>query len=108
MDFAIFSLFKRAQGIYYRPPHILCHGFLRSGNRRLPNQEQGGFAGIPGISPQYPNKNVSLLKRHPWTDVLGLLGKSCEEIMLHLLLDCGLFLQVDQGKDSYYQLSGRW
>jgi telomerase reverse transcriptase len=63
------------------------------------------MAGIPGIVPLYPNKNVSLLKNHPWNGVLGLLGKNCEEIMLHLLLDCGLFIQLEKSS-SYYQLSG--
>ncbi|OAX77776.1 hypothetical protein ACJ72_07921, partial [Emergomyces africanus] len=106
VDFAIFSLFNRSRDSIYRPPHLLCHGFQRATNQCAPNQEHDALAGIRGIVPQYPNKNVSTLKNPPWTDVLGLLGKSCEEIMLHLLLDCCIFIQVDEKKGSFYQLSG--
>lgn len=73
----------------------------------MPNQEYSALIGIPGIVPQYPNKNVSMLKNFPWTHLLGLLGKNGEEIMLHLLLDCGLFIPLEDEKaGSFYQLSG--
>lgn len=65
------------------------------------------MGGIPGIVPKYPNKNVSMIKAFPWTDVLNLLGENCEEIMLHLLLDCGLFIALDPERGTYYQLSGK-
>ncbi|PGH05494.1 hypothetical protein AJ79_06801 [Helicocarpus griseus UAMH5409] len=108
VDFAILSLFKRFHGhsSFYRPPHLLCHGFQRATDKCHPNHEHAPMAGIPGIVPQYPNKNVSMLKNSPWTDILNLLGKNCEEIMLHLLLDCGVFVQVDRKKGTFYQLSG--
>ncbi|KAL1956097.1 hypothetical protein VTO42DRAFT_7616 [Malbranchea cinnamomea] len=107
VDFAILSLFRRYQGSFYRPPHLLCHGFQWATDSCFPNEEHGPMSNIPGIVPQYPNKNVFLLKNFPWTNVLGLLGKNCEEIMLHLLLDCGLFIQLEGAKSgTYYQLSG--
>ncbi|KAK2816774.1 hypothetical protein FQN49_007996, partial [Arthroderma sp. PD_2] len=103
VDFAIYSLFNpvKAAGA---PSHILCHGYQRVRENLAPNHEYGGCSGIPGLAPRLPNRSVSILKKSPWTDVLGLLGKSCEDIMLHLLLDCGLFIHL-QG-ESYYQLSG--
>lgn len=62
---------------------------------------------IPGIMVQYPNKNVQTLQQAPWTDVLELLGSNGEEIMLKLLLDCGIFPCIDHRKGIFYQLSGR-
>ncbi|PGG99055.1 telomerase reverse transcriptase [Blastomyces parvus] len=106
VDFAILSLFNRYRGSFYRPPHLLCHGFQRATNQCRPNHEHDPMSGIRGLVPQYPNKNVSTLKNPPWTDVLGLLGRSCEEIMLHLLLDCSVYIEVDEKKGSLYQLSG--
>lgn len=106
MDFAILTLFNRYRGSFYRPPHLLCHGFQRATNQCRPNHEHDAMTGIRGIVPQYPNRNVSALKNSPWTEVLGLLGRSCEEIMLHLLLDCSVFIQVDEKRGSFYQLSG--
>ncbi|KAK2803650.1 hypothetical protein FQN51_003412 [Onygenales sp. PD_10] len=106
VDFAILTLFNRHRGSFYRPPHLICHGFQRATDRYLPHHAYAPMAGIRGIVPQYPNKNVSILKNPPWTHVLDLLGKNCEEIMLHMLLDCGLFVQVDGKADCLYQLSG--
>ena len=104
INFAILTLFRRNQGSYFRPAHILCHGFQRASEM---DREYSALSGIPGIVPQYPNRNVSLLKNHLWTQVLRLLGRNAEEIMLHLLLDCGLFVPVSGGKGrTIYQLSG--
>lgn len=63
---------------------------------------------IPGIMVQYPNKNVQTLQQVPWTDVLDLLGSNGEEIMLKLLLDCGIFPCIDHRKGIFYQISGRY
>lgn len=62
---------------------------------------------IPGLEVQFPNDSVQQLKRAPWTEVLGLLGDNGEEIMLNLLLDCGIFVAVDQQRGIYFQLSGK-
>jgi telomerase reverse transcriptase len=61
---------------------------------------------IPNVETKYPNKNVQVLKQSPWTDVLALLGDNGVEIMLKLLLDCGLFAAVDVKKGVYCQISG--
>lgn len=55
---------------------------------------------------QFPNRNVQALREAPWADVLGLLGQNGEEIMIHLLLDCGIFVPLDASKGIFYQLSG--
>lgn len=62
---------------------------------------------IPGIRAVFPNPQVTVLKQAPWTSLLGLLGKDGEDIMVRLLLDCGIFTCVDAQRGVYRQLSGR-
>ena len=85
---------------------MLCHGYQRVNNLRQPNENQCAIAGIPGLVSYYPNSNVDLLKGAAWTGVLNLLGKEGDQIMLEILLDCGLFVAIDEGQGNYYQLSG--
>lgn len=47
------------------------------------------------------------MKDDTWTSLFNLLGKDSEIIMLGLVLDCAVFLSVEQGKDNYYQVSGQ-
>ncbi|KAL4996032.1 hypothetical protein BDV10DRAFT_187519 [Aspergillus recurvatus] len=96
VDFAISSIFNRP--FYGKLGHVLSHGY-RQGSGRLP-------CSIPNVAAQYPNKNVEMLKQSPWTEVLALLGSNGDEIMLKLLLDCGLFAAVDAKKGIYCQISG--
>ncbi|KAF3901263.1 Telomerase reverse transcriptase [Trichophyton interdigitale] len=103
INFAIYSLFNPA-GPQVTPQHILSYGYQRAAEPMAANQECGVGSGIPGVVPKLPNRSVSMLKRAPWTDVMDMLGDNSEDIMLHLLLDCGLFIRL-QGQ-SYYQLSG--
>ncbi|KAL2809625.1 hypothetical protein BJX63DRAFT_349126 [Aspergillus granulosus] len=104
VDFVISSLFTRRGDLYRRAQHVLTHGF----------QEAQGFphsnlqpCSLMGVEARFPNKNVEKLKQSPWTDLLALLGRNGEEIMLRLLLDCGIFVAMDVKKDIYYQISGR-
>ncbi|DAA73918.1 TPA_exp: putative Telomerase reverse transcriptase [Trichophyton benhamiae CBS 112371] len=103
VNFAIYSLFNPA-GPQVTPQHILSHGYQRAAEPMAAHRECGFASGIPGIVPKLPNRSVSMLKSAPWTDVMDMLGDNSEDIMLHLLLDCGLFIRL-QGQ-SYYQLSG--
>lgn len=64
------------------------------------------MAGIPGITSHYPNSHVSTIRSALWADVLNLLGKEGERIMLDLVLDCGVFIAVESGRGNFYQLSG--
>lgn len=93
----ISSIFSRPS--YGRQGHILGHGFRPASGRLL--------CTIPNVEPQYPNKNVQMLKQAPWSEVLALLGANGDEIMLRLLLDCGLFAAVDVKKGIYCQISGK-
>ena len=107
VDFAIWLLFHKTHRHAYRPPHMLCHGFQRASNPRKPNEDHCAIAGIPGVVSHYPNANVNALKGSSWTEILGLLGKEGDRIMLDLVLDCGIFVAGDEGQSNYYQLSGR-
>ena len=49
---------------------------------------------------------MNTVKSAVWADVLGLLGKEGDRIMLDLILNCGIFVIVDNGKGNLYQLSG--
>ncbi|KAL1981064.1 hypothetical protein VTN96DRAFT_3129 [Rasamsonia emersonii] len=107
VDFVIATLFNRTGLSYQKPQHLLAHGFQRATARQFMDRNIGAMAcSIPGVVFQYPNHHVSTLKKAPWTDVLALLGKSRDEIMIRLLLDCGIFCCLDRNKGTYYQLSG--
>ncbi|KAL8655691.1 MAG: hypothetical protein Q9226_002939 [Calogaya cf. arnoldii] len=85
--------------------HMLCHGYQRR-NVRMYNDEQGTLSGIPGIALHYPNSHVGTLKSKSWSDILNLLGKDGEQIMLDLLIDCAVYAGVENGQGNFYQLSG--
>ena len=108
VDFAIWQLFHKTHRHAHRPPHMLCHGFQRAANPRQANEDHCAVAGIPGIVSHYPNANVNALKGSSWSDVLGLLGKEGDRIILDLVMDCGIFRAGDEGQGNYYQLSGRY
>ena len=62
--------------------------------------------GIPGLENVHLNAMVATLKCPTWTTLLSLLGRGGEKTMLHLLLDCGVFLPTAAGQGSFIQLSG--
>jgi len=61
---------------------------------------------IPGIFLFHPNPRVQSLKEAPWPQLLSLLGRAGERLMIDLLLDETIFLSIRAGRDNYYQLSG--
>ncbi|CAG8097164.1 unnamed protein product [Penicillium salamii] len=99
VDFVIWKLFN--QKGWGKPQHLLALGFQRPSNR-----EDGQQTDIPGVVCRFPNHNVATLRKSPWADVLGLLGNSGEDIMMHLLFDCGVFAAINAPRGVYYQLSG--
>ncbi len=107
IDFAIWLLFHRIHRHTYRPQHLLCHGYQRASNLRELGEDHCAVAGIPGLVSHYPNNNVNVMKDANWTEILGLLGKEGDRIMLDLVLECGVFAEVAGGQGNYYQLSGR-
>ncbi|KAI4182459.1 MAG: hypothetical protein LQ348_004847 [Seirophora lacunosa] len=104
VDFAIWSLFHRKCRNPHKPAHILCHGYQRT-NAPFADDDQTALPGIPGVVLHYPNSHVGTLKSRPWSDLLNLLGKDGEQIMLDLLLDCSVYVAVERGQGNYYQLS---
>lgn len=104
LDFAIWLLFRRGM-TNKTPSHLLCHGFQRS-TSRIPETELVPDSRLPGIVQRNENRNLSLLRESPWTDIANLLGDDAELIMLNLLLDCGIYQRLQSGKDNLYQLCG--
>ncbi|KAK3310065.1 uncharacterized protein B0T15DRAFT_22848 [Chaetomium strumarium] len=87
------------------PKHLLCDGFRRQAgpsNGRNP----ATATAIPGLHSVYPNQHVQALRASPWPQLLMLLGKEGERIMIDLLVDCAIFRSVKAGKGNLYQLSG--
>ncbi|KAI9871385.1 MAG: hypothetical protein M1830_002966, partial [Pleopsidium flavum] len=73
---------------------------------RQENLNHDTAAVIPGIVSHYPNNHVNTLKGSVWTEVLTLLGKGGELVMLDLILDNEVFVAVESGRGNYHQLSG--
>ncbi|KAJ5558312.1 Telomere reverse transcriptase [Penicillium sp. DV-2018c] len=101
VDFVIWKLFNHNSSSYQRSQHLLAHGFQRPAMGRAAQNTN-----IPGVVSQFPNKNVETIRGGAWAEILGLLGSNGEQIMLQLLLDCGIFAAVDAKRGIYYQLSG--
>ncbi|GLA36047.1 hypothetical protein AnigIFM63309_001705 [Aspergillus niger] len=106
VDFVISSLFNRDRFSRQKPLHLLTRGYRRVSAHPAHYRNRTVSCSIAGLEVQFPNDNVQQLKQAPWTEVLGLLGDNGEEIMLKLLLDCGIFMAVDQKRGIYFQLSG--
>ncbi|KAL0939367.1 telomerase reverse transcriptase [Colletotrichum truncatum] len=106
VDFVIWQLFSRVQANGYWPKHLLCDGFRRRGpdfgNARGPSN----YDSVPGLTSVHPNHSAQVLKGAPWPQVLMLLGKSGEQIMIDLLIDTAIFVPVQAGVGNVYQLSG--
>lgn len=107
VDFAIWLLFHKVHRSSHKPPHMLCHGYQRATSPHYPSENHCAVAGIPGVVSRYPNENVSTMKNAAWTDILGILGKEGDEIMLSVIVDCSLFAAIDGGRQNHYQLSGK-
>lgn len=46
------------------------------------------------------------MKMALWADILHLLGKEGDKIMLDLIMNRDIFVNVDAGRRNLYQLSG--
>lgn len=71
------------------------------------HNDETGQSSIPGLISIFPNSHVTDMKASPWPQVLGLMGKEGERTMIDLILDCGIFLPIENARGSYHQLSGR-
>lgn len=119
VDYVIWLLFSREVKPGTWPKHMLCDGFRKSTvSRPLPHLQkpQGPGPGpsksntasssIPGVFQVHPNHCVKALKEAPWPQLLALVGKAGQRIMLDLLLGCAVFVAVKAGKGNFSQLSG--
>jgi telomerase reverse transcriptase len=70
------------------------------------DEDHSAAAGIPGLVPAYPNAHVATFKGFPWDHLLKILGKDGDRTMLDLILHCGIFISVENGRGNFYQLSG--
>ncbi|KAJ4130919.1 Telomerase reverse transcriptase [Fusarium equiseti] len=101
VDFVVWLLFSRDIQVGKRPKHILCDGFRRSAG-----PDDQGTSNIPGLFSLYPNSHVKALREAPWPQLLALLGKSGEKIMIGLLVDTSIYVAVEAGFNNYHQLTG--
>ncbi|KAF1815917.1 hypothetical protein P152DRAFT_201927 [Eremomyces bilateralis CBS 781.70] len=94
----IWLLFGRETNRYW-PSHLLCQGYRRAGGPVTANQP------IPGLVHSNPSHRVETMKGKFWCDLCRILGPAGERIMEELLLNCGIFVPVECGRGSYYQLN---
>jgi telomerase reverse transcriptase len=101
VDFVVWLLFSRDLKAGRRPKHLLCDGFRKSAG---PGDQ--GNTSIPGLFSLYPNSHVKALRKAPWPQLLALLGRAGEKIMIDLLVDTSVYVNVQAGFNNYYQLTG--
>jgi telomerase reverse transcriptase len=89
-----------------RLQHLLCQGYRKDVSSHSVRRDENFSTTIPGVNLTYPNSHVTSIKGWPWPQVLGLLGQAGERIMVDLILDCGIFLPIENANGSYHQLSG--
>ncbi|KAH6671184.1 hypothetical protein B0J14DRAFT_89832 [Halenospora varia] len=106
VDFAIWSLFSKGNAPHGRVQHLLCQGFRKDISSRAVIRGENHTSGIPGVVATHPNHHIATMKAPPWSQVLNLLGKEGEKLMIDLILDCGIFIEVGKGCGIYHQLSG--
>ncbi|KAF5623318.1 telomerase reverse transcriptase [Fusarium sp. NRRL 52700] len=101
VDFVVWRLFSREMQAGRRPKHLLCDGFRKSAG-----PDDQGTTTIPGLFSFFPNSNVEALRENPWPQLLALLGRAGEKIMINLLVDASIYLKVEAGFNNYHQLTG--
>lgn len=104
VDFVVWRLFKRTTS--YKPSHLLCHGFQRSGAHSQAGPEKAAHS-IPGLIYHARNAYVEALKEPLWCRLHAVLGQDGYLVMMDLLTDCGIFTPVEGHGDNYVQISGQ-
>ncbi|PQE12601.1 Telomerase reverse transcriptase protein [Rutstroemia sp. NJR-2017a BBW] len=107
VDFTIWLLFQKSPSMNGRLQHLLCQGYRKDVSSHSVRRDENFSTTIPGVNLTYPNSHVTSIKGWPWPQVLGLLGQAGERIMVDLILDCGIFLPIENASGSYHQLSGQ-
>ena len=101
-------MFSKNHSSTGRVKHLICQGYQKDASTRSVHRGENAASSIPGVLSVVPNDHVTALKADPWPQVLGLMGKEGEKVMIDLLLDCGIFLLVASGRGTYHQLNGEW
>ncbi|EGX91766.1 telomerase reverse transcriptase, putative [Cordyceps militaris CM01] len=99
VDFVIWLIFSRDNNGFFGPKHLLCDGYRRRATEKAEPER------IPGVFSRYPNDQVASLKAGPWPQLLNLLGRSGERIMINMLVDCSIFVAMESGLNNFYQIS---
>ncbi|KAG0650734.1 Telomerase reverse transcriptase [Hyphodiscus hymeniophilus] len=107
VDFVIWITLSKAITPNGRPQHLLCQGFRKDVSARSVCRDEMATSSIPGVISTYPNDHVAAMKASPWAEVLALMGREGERMMIDLILDCGIFVPIESGRGSYHQLSGQ-
>ncbi|KAL1888087.1 Telomerase reverse transcriptase [Ceratocystis pirilliformis] len=104
VDFCVWFIFQRSAGVAF-PKHVLCDGYERGSGSRFSNRDLLDRP-IPGLSLKRRNEHVEMIKKDPWPQILALLGCAGEDIMIHMLLNCGVFIALKGGVGNLFQISG--
>ncbi len=54
----------------------------------------------------FPNDHVETMKGPIWVDVMNLLAKNGDRIMIDMIIDCAVFVPLSGAPGNFYQLSG--
>jgi len=103
IDFVVWLLFRRCK-TSGRPSHLLCQGFERASGAGK-SLSMVAASSIPGIVCQFPNQTIEEVTSPVWCQLLSLLGRGGDFVMVDLLVDCALFIPAS-GQDGLQQLSG--
>lgn len=99
------KLFNRLYKDVPKPPHMLCHGIVRS-STTWQSGNRPATSSIPGLATVCTNEHAESIRGLAWHAILRLLGDGGENVLIDLLLNCGLFVPCDAAQGVYYQLSG--
>lgn len=108
VDFAVWLLFNNSTREGTSVKHILCQGFSKVPSAGRMDANNATLSAVRRLVPVYPNKHFNELKVDPWPQVLGLLGKGGDRVMIDLLVDCGIFLAAVNGRGNYFQICGMY
>ena len=85
---------------------MLCYGYQKAPLRAFQDDTDTSTTRIPGVISLHANECAKKFKCKPWTEILSLLGSNGAAILRNLLLDCGVFVRINQGKDNLHQICG--
>ncbi|OAF54483.2 hypothetical protein VC83_09002 [Pseudogymnoascus destructans] len=106
VDFAVWLLFNNSMRENTSVKHLLCQGFSKVPSAGRMDANNATLFAVRRLVPVYPNKHFNELKVDPWPQVLGLLGKGGDRVMIDLFVDCGIFLAASNGRGNYFQICG--